>query len=227
MYDRILSLGATCTPTWQIRHRTGDEALFPLDWTTTTFDALIPLIDSNFAALTDVSAYRETADGHSIRNIRSDTRHIHDFPRTPDNRLAPNWRAALPLVQRKYEAAIDRWNDAVESSGSILFVRHQGHFDLNAGTCANLLPGDVEKLCVYLEWKYPRLAFDVLLVTAGIHPDMPGHGRVQVATVGYGESDWDNPADRWKGATGQWQAALAATLARTPTPASAPAAASV
>jgi hypothetical protein len=218
MYDKILSLGGTCTPTWQIRKFTGEEILYPLDWITTPFESLFPLIENNFAELGDPRHFESAVGGKSARNRKYDTLHNHDFRKIDGDLLAPDWETTLPLLQRKYEVMIDRWTDAVSQSKSILFVRHQGHFDVQEWRCDRDLGGnDAERLCLALERQYPRLAFDVLFVTAavptGIHPRAIGE------SVGWGENDWENPDDRWRGATGEWQKLFHSVMAREPTPA--------
>jgi hypothetical protein len=66
----------------------------------------------------------------------------------------------------------------------------------------------MEALCDLIERKYPRISFDVLFVSAGGGSEVSNHPRVKIAKVGWGENDWTDPTERWKGATREWQEVL-------------------
>ncbi len=217
-YDKLISLGGTCTPTWQLRTFCGSDALYPFDWVLTPFASLLRVLENDFAGFADVGCFHLSWDQKSVYNSRYNVLHHHDFPSGAGGTIADHWRDKIPPLPRKYEFMIERWRDALDGTSSVLFVRHQGHFETETWRCnADLSAGDMDTLCRLLEKTYPHVAFDVLFVTAG-HAQA-AHPRARLAQVGWGEQDWENPSERWKGATQDWQRALASANALPPTPA--------
>ena len=62
-YDKLISLGGTCTPTWQLRTFSGSETLYPLDWVLTPFTFLVRVLQSDVADPADLQDWQRALAG--------------------------------------------------------------------------------------------------------------------------------------------------------------------
>ena len=209
-FDHIVSLGGACAPAWQIRTFTGRDTAYPFDWLVLPFDSLVGLIERDFDGFMAPDAFSPMLDRKAIRNTRFPCMHLHDFPNPVRDE---GWRALVPGVMERYRFLIGRWRDLVAGDARVLFVRQQGHCDPETFVFdRDLGPAEIAGLVRLIETRCPRLRFEILLVNAAgrIDPDP----RVHSASVSWdAAADWPDPAERWRGATGQWQALLAETAA--------------
>ncbi|MDZ4791384.1 MAG: DUF1796 family putative cysteine peptidase [Hyphomicrobiales bacterium] len=206
MYEKCISLGATCTPAWQIRNYCHLAKAYPFDWLVTSFGSLIEVIESDFEKFVDCDDLQVIRDGGTVLNTRYNLLHHHDFQRI-SGKIDPGWKSSAVEVASKYEYLANRWRSLSEYEDKVLFVRHQGHLDADFKYLSPLVEDDMHILQATLSRRFPRLDFDILFVTAGSSPTESA--RLYHATVPYAnEADWPNPDDRWKGATADWDRLL-------------------
>lgn len=202
MYEKCISLGATCTPAWQIRNYCHSAKAYPFDWLVTPFSSLIQIIENDFEKFIGPDDLQVIWDGGTVMNTRYNILHHHDFQRV-SGKINSGWKASTAEVASKYEYLANRWRSLSEYDGKVLFVRHQGHLDSDFRYLRPLDEDDMRILQNALSHHFPGLDFDILFVTAG--SSAARSPRLHHASVRYAnEADWPNPDDRWKGATSDW-----------------------
>jgi hypothetical protein len=203
-YDAVVSLGATCTTAWQAqRHFPGSPA-FPLDWRVVSFDALLHLVETDFAPMIDTSAYEITADGKNICLQSLGITFPHEF-RREGGQITSSWKDTLPTTVSKFAHLVERWRALIEGPVDVLFLRHTGHYGLGVDGHRLLKDAEVSTLCDLLERKAPRLNFRILFLSATAGKIT--HPRAHAAAVRFANAeDWPSADDRWKGATAAWGA---------------------
>lgn len=204
MYDHVISLGATCTPAWQIRHYFKQEKAFVFDWLVTPWETVLDLIGEDFRGFVSEDNVELSSDGTTVRNRRFPVLHHHDFHRD-GNLIAEDWKKDIPSVVQKYEFLANRWNEELSKRAKVLFVRHEGRLSISGKEYSRIDGNDADGLCKLIADKYPLLDFNVLFVTA-LSSSPTDHRAINVEIDYANDSDWPNPEDNWKGKTSGWQA---------------------
>jgi hypothetical protein len=199
-WDKIVSLGASCTVAWQIRNHFDQPEAYPFDW------LILPLQTLEAALCADVRGFVAPGgitlvDGLP-RNRRFPAVMPHDF-----DPAATGHEKEIPQVQRKYDALGDRWRDLLRSRQRVLFVRYQGEFDLSDDTVIQRVPvARANALVATIAARAPNLSFSVMFVTAIDNDDRSEldpraiHAEVSRPT----EDDWP-PDLLWRGNTREWR----------------------
>src|SRR5262245_53507791 len=162
-YYKIISIGHSCVPAFQIRKWLHQSEAYFFDWLVVPSPALIALLRTGPMELFVDQAKLEAAGSHEGNTIvvhkDLNVRFYHDFGEQYD-------LADFPIVRDKYRFLADRWLELVNGAKLILFLRH--HIK--------------ESECVEIQRKiqatYPGLDFEILAVNecagrdwgrAGIH----------------------------------------------------------
>lgn len=200
---KLVSLGSSCTPAWQIRTHLNQPEAYPFDWLVTPFDSLCRLLHDDFVRFIEPDGLEPFSSNTTIRNSRYNLLHHHDFKRT-GRTMSANWMDDVPNVQSKYDYLIARWRALNSYSGRVIFVRHGGHLNECFNIEKRLSDDEVFTLLDALQRCFPILDFSVLFVTAA--STKINHPRAMFAEMPFAnEADWPNAVDRWKGATSKWE----------------------
>lgn len=136
-FDIVVSLGASCLPTYHLKRRNLRTFSGPFDWVLSPslsdvnrllknrmqglmeLDNMTLIQGSQYNLLNDNS---EEQGGHSTYEIKDTIYNItsvHDFPVVPDG----NWSINYPEYKEKLNKRINRFLEKIKNSNSILFVR--------------------------------------------------------------------------------------------------------
>lgn len=202
-FDHVISIGATCTPAWQIRTHFPGAKAFPLDWRITPWSTMVSLIENDFYGFAERDQFYLSEDKKSIFHKRYEIDMPHDF-RKSGGIIASDWADYLDDVVLKFKHLIDRWNSVLESKSRILFVRHQGNVVIGENKPTLIPISDAKYLCELLQKKTYGSKITILFLNAVEGKDSI-HPCAKTAYVRYAnETDWPNASDRWKGATSAW-----------------------
>jgi hypothetical protein len=124
--DYVVSLGAACRVTYQLRRFFSFGAAFPFDWWVTTRRGVINAIDHTYDPY---SCLKPLLADEGIRSICTDARDIvfhHEFPRRWAQKGAPvseAWRDAIPFAKSRFTYLRKRFWSLNRLGIRILFVR--------------------------------------------------------------------------------------------------------
>jgi hypothetical protein len=169
MEQRVVSLGANCMVTKEMRTFFGIQAANLFDWWITPGDALVRLIENDFDGLFSPENLSMVGDRRSVANLRYGILHHHDFPRNDaEDRVVEISEEGLQRNRDKFAYLKKRWDDLSVNSGPVLFVRYTWNRPepLLAGISPQPAGTDVARLIAALDRKFPRLDYEILLIDA-------------------------------------------------------------
>jgi hypothetical protein len=142
--------------------------------------------------------------GDTIHNLYYDVFLHHEFARDERGRVTENWRAQIPNLEPKWRYLRDRWRGLISCQG-LAFVRQYGDYILPDERPANTSKADYEALHTCLRDRFPKTRTTLLVADPPIHLIdseflLAGH------VGGPDSSDWENPADYWRGSNAKWSA---------------------
>lgn len=129
-YDKIISLGETCSCSMVLRYLKLQNISYPLDWSgawnadiagTCGFLGKVHLIESHFKNAFNRDDFFETNDGipndhRFVKNSKTGLQYVHEFP----------WNISVdehfPIFKEKYERRVKRFYTDIENSKGVLFV---------------------------------------------------------------------------------------------------------
>lgn len=151
-YDAIVNLGRDCQTQFQLKKHGLQKEALPFDYLITPFSALRKILLADFEGYTasDNFLFVEQVNEKWVKDIRYETRLIHDF------KLEPNFMTDFEIVKEKYVRRIDRFRKILIESQKILFVRK----DLESQEALEL-----EQILGKL---YPHLDFQLAALTSNI-----------------------------------------------------------
>ena len=167
MTQKVVSLGGNCMLTMEMRRFYGLTAANMFDWWITPGDALVRLLESDFAGLFDRENMQLVGNQRSVANLRYGILHHHDFPRNDEqDRVVGVTDHQLQRNREKFAYLKRRWDALADNAGPVLFVRYQWDFPdaLLAGLSWEPIGPDVERLMGALNRKFPRLDYRILLI---------------------------------------------------------------
>ncbi|NLH80100.1 MAG: hypothetical protein GX458_04545 [Phyllobacteriaceae bacterium] len=202
-FDHIISIGATCTPAWQIRSHFPGAKAFPFDWRITPWPTMVSLIENDFQGFAEPDQFYISDDKKSVFHKKYEIDMPHDFHKS-GKFIADDWEEYLDGVVQKFKYLIDRWSSVMESRSRILFVRHQGNVVIGDNKPTLMPVNDAKYLCELLQNKARGSEIKILFVNA-VDGNTSINACAKTADVRYAnETDWPNESDRWKGATTEW-----------------------
>lgn len=139
------------------------------DWWITPCDALVLLVENDFAELFSPKNLKIISGGISVANLRYGILHHHDFPRSEKtNRVEEIRDEDLRRNLDKFAYLKKRWDDLAHNQGPVLFVRWGWKINepLLAGIPAEPAGADVVRLVAALDRKFPQLDYRILLIDA-------------------------------------------------------------
>jgi len=169
MVQRVVSLGANCMVTKEMRIFFGIQAANLFDWWITPGDALVQLIENDFDGLFSPENLSLVGDRRSVANLRYGILHHHDFPRNDEeDRVVAIGEQDLERNRDKFAYLKKRWDDLGENPGPVLFVRYTWNRPepLLAGIPPEPVGTDAARLIAALDQKFPRLEYKILLIDA-------------------------------------------------------------
>ena len=169
MDQRIVSLGGNCMVTMEVRKFFGIKAANLFDWWITPGDALVRLIENDFAELFSRENLEMVGDRRSVANLRYGILHHHDFPRNDEeDRVIAIEEQAIQSNLGKFAYLKKRWDDLADNQGPVLFVRFG--WSMNEGLLAGIpvdpIGADPVRLIAALDRKFPLLDYQILLIDA-------------------------------------------------------------
>src|SRR5579871_1494058 len=184
MTQRVVSLGGNCMVTKEMRVFYGTESANMFDWWITPGDALVRLIENDFADLFAPAYLQMVGDRKSVANLRYGILHHHDFPRNDvENRVIAVRNQDLERNRQKFAYLKKRWDALASNAGPVLFVRYAWQMSepLLAGVPLEPLRADAHRLLAALDRKFPNLDYEVLLIDA---PEIAvRHPKIQCRTT--------------------------------------------
>lgn len=112
--DFVVSIGPNCQTAWNLKNHTEDYRRRPFDWWICPFFSALHMLSPQFRFELSPDDVRciETRDTDTVYNRRLNLYHHHDFDRTADGYIAPNWAANLRAVEQKYQTLFEAfWRD--------------------------------------------------------------------------------------------------------------------
>lgn len=132
-YNLIVSLGDWCAPAANIRRHFGVTQAMPFDWWITPYNALIKMLEEDFANILRLKNLEvidwEGIERHSVRCNYYEMLHHHDFKRDGHDFIMRNLRSQIKDVRSKTKFIIDRFCSEVRGK-RVLFVRNGLYGDL-------------------------------------------------------------------------------------------------
>jgi hypothetical protein len=169
MKQRVVSLGGNCMVTMEMRKYFGVEAANLFDWWITPGDALVRLIENDFADLFSAENLQMVGEGRSVANLRYGILHHHDFPRNDvEDRVIAITPQDLKRNREKFAYLKSRWDDLGDNPGPVLFIRYGWNMGepLLAGIPEDPIGADATRLMAALDRKFPRLDYQLLFIDA-------------------------------------------------------------
>ena len=148
-FDRVVSLGCSCQPAYQIRRLLNVEEAQIFDWVITEDRGVVHLIENgtrDFLVRDDL----RWIDG-AMRSLRHGTRFLHEFP--DEGSL----EARFDAHSERFAALGERWRALMEADERVLFVRKHAWDDDPQATAETLRDA--------LRVAGPRLDFTLLYLT--------------------------------------------------------------
>jgi len=167
--QRVVSLGGNCMGTMEMRKYFGVEAANMFDWWITPGDALVRLIENDFADLFLPRNLQLVGNSRSVANTRYGILHHHDFPRNDaEDRIIGLSDADIERNREKFAYLKKRWDDLGDNGGPVLFIRYgwQMGEPMLAGIPPEPLGADATRLIAALDRKFPRLDYQILFIDA-------------------------------------------------------------
>lgn len=191
-FDRVVSLGCSCQPAFQIRRLLGIEEAQVFDWLITEDPGIIHLIKN---AAEDVFRQNDLKwINGAVRSLTHGTRYMHEFPAEADIE-----KGFLENTAR-FATLTRRWRDLMTSDERVLFVRiHAWSEDP---------PAMAVQLRDTLEAAAPRLRFELLYLT----PPELFDPTWSVAGITHRPVAQPEPYT-WKGDDAVWERLLSEALA--------------
>ena len=155
--------------TMEMRKFFGIEAANLFDWWITPGDALVLLVENDFAGLFLRKNLEIVSDGLSVANLRYGILHHHDFTRNETNdRVEAIGDRDLRRNLDKFAYLKKRWDDLAHNQGPVLFLRWGWKINepLLAGIPAEPAGADAARLVAALDRKFPQLDYRLLLIDA-------------------------------------------------------------
>jgi hypothetical protein len=155
--------------TMEMRKFFGIQAANLFDWWITPGDALVLLIENDFAELFASENLKIISEGRSVANLRYGILHHHDFPR---NEQTDRVEALQERDRRrnldKFAYLKRRWDDLAHNQGPVLFVRWAWSIPepLLTGIPPEPVGADPGRLIAALDRKFPQLDYEILLIDA-------------------------------------------------------------
>jgi hypothetical protein len=152
----------------EMRKFFGIEAANLFDWWITPGDALVQLVENDFAGLFSRENLRIVGEGRSVADVRYGILHHHDFFRNEENDRVEEIRQ--PEIEgnlNKLAYLKKRW-DELGRQASVLFVRWGWNLrePLLEGIAREPGGGDPARLIAALDRKFPQLEYRILLMDA-------------------------------------------------------------
>jgi hypothetical protein len=120
----IISLGADCTISHNIRRYFGVDSAYPFDWWVTPHHSLeLFLLKPDVDYLFDVKFLRLINGGDSITNSEIGIMYHHDFHRGEDNLICGDIEYQIENIKNKYRYLIERFLCLNNAGNNILFLR--------------------------------------------------------------------------------------------------------
>src|SRR4029077_2832526 len=114
--QRVVSLGGNCMITREVRRFYGISAANMFDWWITPGDALVRLLESDFADLFEPRNLRIVGDRQSVAHLRYGILPHHDFPRNDEeNRVIGMTESDLQRNRDKFAYLKKRWDDLADN----------------------------------------------------------------------------------------------------------------
>jgi hypothetical protein len=188
-FDRVVSLGRSCQPAFQIRRYTGIEDAQLLDWVVTPDSALCHVLANSFEGWFQKDRLDFVPGSHAVDRV-SGVRFLHEFDKAES--LDEGHRQHAGRMAR----LLFRWRALMISGERLLFVR--SHFDEpDVLACARRL---VEVL-----QQSTSNPFEVLYLVPPVVFD-PSH---RIAGVTFAALDPKPEGFDWKGDNAAWDRVLA------------------
>lgn len=199
-YDKIVSLGQSCTAGWQLRTQfPAQSEAYPFDWLITPFDSLCAAIETDLKHFDGQFEYLPVQN--AVLNTTTNILHPHDFDKT--SKIDPK-KAAQAVEKFRFIAA--RWSDLLASDSRVLFIRNEGDVDLATDQVSRISVAQANWLCELISKKAPQLRFSVLFVSAIRQSDKSLlHPRALTFEIRHGADHWGPGENAWKGHTPDWQ----------------------
>lgn len=168
MNQRVISLGANCMVTEEIRRFFGIQTANMFDWWITPGDSLVLLVENDFEDLFSPEYLQLVGDRQSVAHSRYGILLHHDFPRNEHGRVIKTDGDVLEGNQKKFAYLKKRWDDLGDNDAPVLFVRYTWKRPeaLLAGIPAEPISADPARLMAALDRKFPRLDYQVLFIDA-------------------------------------------------------------
>ena len=153
--------------TMEMRKFFGISAANLFDWWITPGDALVLLLESDFAELFARKNLKIISGGLSVANLRYGILHHHDFHRNKKTeRVEEISDRDLRGNLDKFAYLKKRWDDLAHNPGPVVFVRWGWKINepLLAGIPAEPAGADAVRLIAALDRKFPHLDYRILLI---------------------------------------------------------------
>jgi hypothetical protein len=167
MQQRVVSLGGNCMVTMEMRKFFGIKAANLFDWWITPGDALVRLIESDFADLFAPENLQMVGGQRSVANVRYGILHHHDFPRNDtEDLVVAITEADMQRNREKFAYLKKRWDELGDNAGPVLFIRWGWLMGepLLAGIPPAPIGADAPRLIAALDRKFPLLDYKVLFI---------------------------------------------------------------
>ncbi len=129
----VVSLGADCTISYNIRRYFNVSEAYPFDWWVTPLNSLkFFLQDPDIESLFDVNKLTLINDRDSIINPDVGIKYHHDFSRDSNNLIADNYVLEVQNVISKYKFLTTRFFELNNPKNKIIFFRTGGGYDINS-----------------------------------------------------------------------------------------------
>lgn len=120
-FDRIISLGSSCTPAYQIRRHFGEKASFPFDWSLLRMPDVVPALKSKMQDEFSPEAVKRGSYIDRPAIFGKYATHLHDLPEPVMAAPDDAWRGQLGLLQRRFDFMWRLLEEAAQ--GEVLFIR--------------------------------------------------------------------------------------------------------
>ncbi|WP_426958311.1 DUF1796 family putative cysteine peptidase [Muricoccus radiodurans] len=195
-FRHVIPLGSRCRLTHNLRRHFGGDDKFPFDWFILTLSGLLRCLEVGMdpKPIYDPALLEPVLDAkgrlHSVRNTRFGILHHHDFPRTKDDLMGPEWRDHVPQAAARFGHLANRLR-AAAMAGPVLFVRERhSEDDPNAlGTLVEALrglvpSGEVRLLAVNYNPARVPTGIETITVTEPEKVGWRGHPEAWDAALG-------------------------------------------
>lgn len=132
MYDKVISIGATCQVATHIRKQLQQTEAYYFDWLISPLPAVIFSIKSWFDGILQPENLTYS-DSRKIRltDAANGLQYQHDFPVDKDNpdpsrreEILPDFAVHISAVREKYLRRVNRMKAALSRQGHILLIRY-------------------------------------------------------------------------------------------------------